>query len=92
MVPSRPLAQRLDRHHMLAVGQYDARQRDPLLILHGVADHGEGVDGGLAVGRDVVGIVVIALVDFIPRHETVDLDGVVALDLDGFELFLSIST
>ena len=73
---------------MLAVGQHDARQRDPFLVLHGVADHGEGVDCGLAVGGDVIGVIVIALVDLVPGHKTVDLDGVIALDLDGFELFL----
>ena len=36
--------------------EHDARQRDPVLVLHGVADHGEGVDGGLAVRGDVVGV------------------------------------
>ena len=41
---------------------------------------------GLAVGRDVIGMVEIALVDLVPRHEAVDVDGVVALDLDRLQL------
>ena len=79
------LAERLDRHDVLAVGEHDPRQRDAVLVLHGIADHGKGLDGRLAVGRDVIGMVEIALVDLVPRHEAVDVDGVVALDLDGVE-------
>jgi hypothetical protein len=33
-------------------------------------------------------VIEVALVDFVPGHETVDVDGVVAFDLDGFQLFL----
>ena len=82
------LAERLDRHHVLAVGQHDAGERDAVLVLHGVADHGKGVDAGLAVRDDVIGMVEIALVDLVLWHKTVDVDGVVALDLDGVELVL----
>src|SRR3954454_17599730 len=80
------LAERLDRDDVLAIGEYDLGERDAILVLHGVADHGESIDRGLAVGRDIVGMVEIALVDLVARHETLDVDGVVALDLDRFEL------
>src|SRR5436305_13088283 len=72
---------------MLAVRQHDARQRDAVLILHGVANHRERLDGGLAVGRDVVRAVEVPLVDLVTRDKAVDLDGMVALDLNGFQLF-----
>jgi hypothetical protein len=58
------------------------------MVLHGVADHGKSVDAGLAVGRDVIGMVEIALVDFVFGYKAVDVDGMVAFDLNRFELFL----
>ncbi len=73
---------------MLAVGQDDAGQRDPPLVLHGVANHREGVDAGLAVGGDIIGAIDVALVDLLHRHKAVDVDGMGAFDLDGFQLFL----
>src|SRR6478735_2785793 len=80
------LAERLDRDDVLAVGEHDLGERDAILVLHGVADHGKSIDRGLAVGRDIVGMVEIALVDLVARHKALDVDGVVALDLDRFEL------
>src|SRR5437868_2595704 len=82
------IAERLDRNDMFAVGQDDAGQRHPIAILHGVADHGKGVDAGLAVRGDVIGVVEVALVDLVPWHKTVDVDGVVALDLNRLEFLL----
>jgi hypothetical protein len=79
------LSQRRDRDDMLAVGQNDARQRHAIPILHGVADHGECVDAGLSVGCDVVRVIDVALVDFILRHEAVDVDGMGAFDSNGFQ-------
>jgi hypothetical protein len=81
-------AERLDRNDMLAVGQNDAGQRDAPLVLHGVAYHRECVDAGLAVGRDVIGAVDKALVDLVHRDKAVDIDGMGAFDLDGFQLLL----
>src|SRR5947209_13947137 len=51
------IAERLDRDDMFAVGQDDAGQRHAIAVLHGVADHGKGIDAGLAVRRDVIGMV-----------------------------------
>src|SRR5579871_5813871 len=83
-----PFAERLDRHHMLAVGQNDAGECNPVLVLHGVADDGEGIEADLAVGSDIVGTIEIALVDLRLRHKAVDVDGVRAFDLDCFQLLL----
>ena len=71
---------------MLAVGEHDAGQRHPALVLHGVADDGEGLLAALAVRHDVVGPLVVALVDLLLRHELVDVDGVRALELDRVDL------
>ncbi len=80
------LTERLDGDDVLAIGQHDSRQRDAVLVLHGVADHSEGIDRRLAVRRDVIGMVEIALVDLLARHEAVDVDRVVALDLHRLQL------
>ena len=61
-------------------------QRHAALVLHGVADDREGLLAALAVRRDVVGTLVVALVDLLFGHELVDVDGVRALELDGFQL------
>ena len=47
-----------------------------------------GIDAGFPVRRDIIRMIEVALVDLVPRHETIDLDGMIALDLDGFQLFL----
>ena len=67
---------------MLAVGEDDAGQRHPSLVLHGVADDGEGLLAALAVRHDVIGTLVVALVDLLLGHELVDVDGVRVLELD----------
>ncbi len=82
------LAQRFDRDDMLAVGENDASQRDAILVSHGVADYSEGVNAYLAVGHDVIGMVDVAVIDLVLGHKAVDVDGVAAFDLDGFQLFL----
>ena len=69
-----------------AVGEDDAGQRHAALVLHGVADDGECLLAALAVRHDVVGPLVVALVDLFFGHELVDVDGVRALELDGVDL------
>jgi hypothetical protein len=41
----------------------------------------------LTVWHEVVRVIEIQLVDLVLRHELVDLDGTLALDRDGFQLF-----
>src|SRR5436309_3154043 len=81
-------AERLDRNDMLAIGQDDACKRDAPLVLHGIANHRECVDAGLAVGRDVIGAIDVALVDLLHRYKAVNVDGMGTFDLNGFQLFL----
>jgi hypothetical protein len=71
---------------MLAVGQHDAGERGLVLSFHRIADHREGVDPGLAVGRDEIGLLEIARVDLLARDELIDLEGMRAFELDGLEL------
>ena len=71
---------------MLAIGENDARERNAILVLHRVADHGESVNTRFAVRCDIIGIIQIASVDFVARHEAVDVDRVRAFDLNGFQL------
>jgi hypothetical protein len=80
-----PLAPRLNRHDVLAFGKHDARQRHPPLVLHGIAD-GEGFLAAFAVRHDVIGTLMVSLTDLLLRYEGVDVDGMRALDLDGFQL------
>ena len=44
---------------------------------------GESLFAALAVRNDVIGPLIVALVDVLLRHELVDVDRVRALDLDG---------
>ena len=71
---------------MLAVGEHDTGESDPPLVLHRIADDGESLLAALAVRHDVVGPLVVALVDLLGGHERLDVDRVRALDLDGFQL------
>jgi hypothetical protein len=80
------LAVRLQRDHALALVEHHAAERHHALAAHGVADDGEGLDAGLVGGTDVETAVVEALVDLRRRYEAIDLDGVVALELDLLEL------
>jgi hypothetical protein len=67
---------------VLPVRHDDLHKRNTLFILHGVANNDESFDSCLPVRRDVVGLVQITLVDIGPGHESVDVDGMSALDLD----------
>jgi hypothetical protein len=82
------LLPRLQRDHALALGQDDPAERDHVLAAHRVADHAERFAADLIVRRDVIAAVVVALVDLRARHEAVDVDGVVALDLQRLDLFV----
>ena len=79
---------RLQRDDALALGEHDAAERDHVLAAHRFADHGERLAADLIVRRDVIGAVVVALVDLRARHEAVDVDGVVALDFERFDLLV----
>ena len=59
---------------------------DHALALHRVADDREGFLSDVVIRDDVVGTVVEALVDLHRRHETIDFDRVLALDLQGLDL------
>jgi hypothetical protein len=61
--------------------------RDHALLADRLADHGECLLPNLAIRHDVVWIVEIKLVDFLSRHELVDVDRALALDRDRFQLF-----
>ena len=80
------LVARLEHHQALAAEQHDARQAHHLLRPHGIADDGERLLAHAIGGREVVGRVEVKLVDLGARHEALDVDGVIALDLDGLEL------
>ena len=66
----------------------DAPERDTLLVLHGVADNDECLRSGLAIRRDVIGLVEITLVYFGSRNKSIDVDRVGALYLNRFQLVL----
>lgn len=59
----------------------------PPFVLHRIADHGEGFLATLVVGNDVIGALVVPLVDLFLRHKLVDIDGARALDFDRLKLF-----
>ena len=82
------LPPRLQHDHALALGQDDPAQRDHVLVLHGVADHRERLEGDLVLRNQVIRAVDVALVDFRFRHEAVDVDRVAALDRDCVKLLV----
>jgi hypothetical protein len=56
-------------------------------LANGFADHCECLLSNLPLRHDVVGAVEIDLVDFLARHELIDLDCAFACDRKGFKLF-----
>src|SRR5262245_23323441 len=83
------LVHRLDRNDVLAVRHHDTGERHAALVLHGVANNRESLFAHLLAGRrEIVRLLQIALIDFVLRHEAVDVDRVRALDLDCLELIL----
>jgi hypothetical protein len=81
-----PLVARLQHHQALAPKQHDASKAYLLLGPHGVADDGKGFLTHAIGGRQVIGRIEIELVDLLARHEALDVDRVIALDLHRLEL------
>ena len=71
---------------MLARREDDLAERHHAFLADGLADDGERLLADVAVGHDVIRVVEIELVDFLFRHELVDLDDALALDRDRLEL------
>ena len=85
-------APRFDSKNVLAVGDYDASKRYSSLVLHRIADYRKGFLTALVVRSDVVGSLVVALVDLIFGHELIDVDRPCAFDFNGPSSSGSIST
>ena len=80
------LVARLQHQDALAPEQHDAREAHHFLGAHGIADDGERFLADAVGGREIVGRVEIQLVDLVARHEALDIDGVVAFELDRLDL------
>ena len=72
---------------MFAVCKNDPRDRHPPFVLHRVTDHRESFLTTLVVRDDVIGALVVPLVDLFLRHKLIDIDGSRALAFDCLELF-----
>ena len=81
------LAACFKRNDVLARGEYDLANGDHALLANGLPDDRERLLTDLPVWGDVVGIVQVQFVDLVLRNELVDIDGTLALDGNGFELF-----
>src|SRR6516165_10537778 len=71
---------------MLAAGEYHATKCNQALVLNCVADDRKRLQLNLVSWRDKIRAIGIAIINLGSRHETVDLDGVSALDLDLLDL------
>jgi hypothetical protein len=81
-----PLVARLQHHQALAPKQHDASKAYLLLGPHGVADDGKGFLADAIGRREVIGRIEIELIDLLARHEALDVDGMIALDLHRLQL------
>src|SRR6516225_2450586 len=81
-------AARFQGNDALALGEHDAAERDHALAAHGVADDRECFLAHAVGRRDVIGAVVVALVDLRGGDEAVNVDDVPALHLDRLELVI----
>ena len=61
---------------MFVIVQHHAGEPDQGGGPHGVPDHREGFDPDLVVGEKVIRRIEVDFVDFLARHEGVDIDGV----------------
>ena len=68
--------------------EHQAPKRHHALLAYGLADYSKRLLRHRFVGDDIIRRVEEALVDLLARHETVDLDHMGALDLDGFEFLV----
>jgi hypothetical protein len=71
-----PFVPSLDHYRTLAVRKHHAPDGDHVLVADSIADDGERIQPGLAIRRDVIGRVQVAVAYFGSRRETVDVDGV----------------
>jgi hypothetical protein len=78
----------LDRADPLARAHYQPADGHHLLVLHGLADHGEGLDAGLARRHEMVWPLPIEPVDRAARHELLDVDDPRRFELHSLEVFL----
>ncbi len=81
------LPPRLYGQDVLPIREHDAGKRNAALVLHRISDDRERVAANLSVRNDVVGSLVVSLVDLPLGDELVDIDRVGALDLDRLKLF-----
>jgi hypothetical protein len=70
---------------VLAGCEDDLADRNHALLADGLADHRERLLSDLTVGHNVIRIVEIELVDFLARHELVNVDHALALDGNRFK-------
>src|ERR1700730_10537510 len=73
-------------NNVLARREHDLSNRHHALLADGFPDDSECLLTDLSVRGNVIGIVQVQFVDLLPRHELVDVDRALALDLDSFEL------
>jgi hypothetical protein len=78
----------LERDHMLARCEYHSPERDHTFLLDRLASYSVSLLANLAIGRDVVRIVQIEIVDLGSRYELIDLDCMPAFDRYCLEFFL----
>ena len=71
---------RADRHHPLAAGQHQPRDRELAGLAHRLAQHDEGFLGHRAVRRQIIGRVLVDDVDLVLVDEGLDVHRVVGLD------------
>src|SRR5438094_8124037 len=83
-----PLSERFERNDTLTFVQDDTPQGDNALAPHSIADHSERFLAHVVVWRDVIRAIVKTFVDLLDRNETVDLDGVLTLDLERLNLLV----
>ena len=81
-----PLVARLQHEDPLAPKQHDARQSDHLLRTQRIANDGERLFPDAVRRCQKVWCVDIEIIDVRLRNEALDLDGVVALELDALDL------
>ena len=89
------VAQRADEHAVIAgadgddafaAGQHQAGDGDLAGLAHGFAQHAEGFLGHGAIGREVIGRVLVENIDLILVDEGLDIHGVIGLDAHCFEV------
>ena len=83
-----PLIARRDCDDVFAAGEHDTADCHHLHLLDDVADDHKGILADFAVRRDVIGADIIEVVDFVARHELIDIDGLGAFERDRFHFLV----